>query len=131
MDDEYEKLFIEGDASRNTPRPQTVAEKVVTEAEQEFRSYSAEEHSRQSEEEEIKEQMKILRKKFSQYKNVKNSRLRHINDERAKKRKEIMLEIEKYKLRLREIHEERGVVDISSQHLIIASSKKTIADDGE
>ena len=108
MDKElYENLFAEAKEDNAPKRPQSLADRIVFEAEQEFKGYSVEERSRQDEEKTLKKRRSILFSKMRKYRNIKNPRLRHVNSERSKKRKEIKREIVKCNLRLQEIQSER------------------------
>lgn len=105
---EIDKLFEQALQENNISlEPQTVAEKVVKIAEEEFKGYSGEEQSRQDEETEIRECIKILEKQLLKNKNIKNHKLVHLNVKRAEKRKEIKKKIAFLQLRLQEISDER------------------------
>lgn len=103
MDPDLENMFHELEASS---KAETLAERIEREAEMEFNGFSEEHQSRMSEVKSIEEKIKSLEAKLKRYRNVKNIRLKKINEERSKKRKEIRKEIEFCKLRLSEIKDE-------------------------
>jgi len=120
----YDDLFHEAISEHAPEVPETMAERVVSEAEQEFKGYSEEEQSRQNEEQELKEKLKKLNIQFRKNGNIKNPRMRHLNVERSAKRKKIRRDIEECKLRLQEIAGERQGAQVGSEQLVQASSDR-------
>lgn len=72
----------------------------------EFGVLTEEDTSRQSEINEKKGEIIELTKQLSKYRNIKNPKMKEINQKRSKKRKEITKKINLLKLRLEEIDEE-------------------------
>ena len=107
MEEDFELLFHEAILENTVQEEQTLAEKVVSRAEEEFKGYSQEETSRQNEETIIKDNLKKLQYQLKKCGNIKNPRLRHLNKQRAEKRRKLKKEIADYQLRLQEINVER------------------------
>lgn len=85
----------------------TIGEKIIQQAESEFKGYSEEEMSRQQEEDALKKKRQKLSFQLGKCKNIKNPRMRALNAERAVKRKELRRKIGECDLRLQEISQER------------------------
>ncbi len=91
-------------AENNNP---SVGQKIVDNAEMEFKGYSEEEKDRQSEIKKLNERLLFLNKKLSSIKNVKNYRLCHLNAQKSSQREKIRQEKSTIRLRLEEIKMER------------------------
>jgi len=99
---EVNDLF-EAEVSKLEPRTADYGAQVEKRAEAEFVSYTAEFQARASEKEDMIQKLKRLRADLRRHGNIKNTRLRALNAQRAAKRKQIKCEIELCELRLREI----------------------------
>jgi len=104
---EFEVLFQAADHEYKS-HPKTREEKVMENVEQEFTGFSEERRSRQKEKTQIYDQIRVLRKKLRRFRNLRNSRQRHVNEQRAKKRAEFRQEMERLKVRLQEIEDEES-----------------------
>ncbi|RLI44936.1 hypothetical protein DRO61_11525, partial [Candidatus Bathyarchaeota archaeon] len=105
--DDFNLLFHQADAEYKHP-DKDIIEKVIADSKEEFTGYSEEHRSRIAEIKELNGRVKTLTSDLSKNRNIKSSRPAHrkLNDERAKKRKNIKCEIDKCRLRLKEIEEE-------------------------
>jgi hypothetical protein len=104
-----DSLFTEVLEENNIFIPQTLAEKILANSEQNFRGTDAEEeNSRKSDEEFIREQIKKLEIQFHKNKNIKNHKLSHLNVKRSELRKVIKRKIAELNLKLQDINMERG-----------------------
>jgi hypothetical protein len=104
----FEELFYEADRSNTPATSQNMVDKIIEHTESEFFSYETEEKSRHSEESALKQKLATLKKSLLQKKNIKNPRLRHLNEERAKQRKLLKSQITEIHIRLQEIEMERA-----------------------
>lgn len=104
----FEEMFYEADRSNTSVSSQSMVDKIIEHTESEFFSYETEENSRQSEEADLREKLLKLKKTLSQKKNIKNPRLRHLNEERARQRKLLKSQITEIHIRLQEIEMERS-----------------------
>lgn len=101
FDIEADLAKIESDSKEQV---KTRADKIIDEAEQEFKQGGNETTiSRIKEEAELKKKMALLQVQLSKHRNVRNHRLRTINSSLAEKRMAIRRQIEEIKLRLDEI----------------------------
>ena len=105
--DDLNLLFHQAEAEYKN-KEGDIIEKVIAESREEFTGYSKEHQSRIAEIKEVDEKIKNLYRKLNKNRNIKNTRPIHqkLNDERAKKRKNIKKEIDICRLRLKEIEEE-------------------------
>lgn len=106
MEDDFERLFQELNQEYAPPKKLSEGEKVVKEAEERFTGYEEEEKSRREEISSIEGRIKVLQQQFSKNKNVKNPKMKEINDKRASKRADIKKEIERLRFTLDEIQKE-------------------------
>jgi len=108
---EIENLFGYALEEKNITPTVSASDKILFSVESEFQDdplkFSEEEKERLTEEEDLKNKIKALQEKLKKYKNVKNSRLIHVNEKRALKRKEIKMQIAECNLRLSDIEVER------------------------
>jgi hypothetical protein len=108
---DLENLFGQALEEKNIIHSTKISDKIIISTETEFgrdeNLLLDEEASRLSEEESLKNKKKELISKFQKFKNVKNPKLIHVNEERSKKRKEIKKKISEIDLRLEEINMER------------------------
>ena len=105
--DDLNLLFHQAEAEYKSEESDII-EKVIAESREEFTGYSKEHQSRIAEIKELNEKIKKLSRNLNKNRNIKNTRPSHqrLNNERAKKRKNIKSEIDICKLRLKEIDEE-------------------------
>ena len=110
LSEDDEDLFQNLEKSYDKPEDssKTIAEKIVEQTEHEFKSGFCDNEEisrdRQNEKNKINQELKKLSSSIHKYNNVRKSRLRAVNLERSKKRKEFRQRIEFLKLRLREIN---------------------------
>lgn len=86
----------------------TPGEAFVRRIEEEYTGFTPEQESRNDEKKKINDAIKELEQKIRMCPNIKNHRMKAVNDERAKKRKQYKLQIDLLKLRLDEIKIEEG-----------------------
>ena len=105
--DDFNLLFQQAEAEYKH-REEDIIEKVIADSKEEFTGFSEEHRSRIAEVKELNERIKTLTSDLNKNRNIKSSRPAHrkLNGERAKKRKNIKCEIDKCRLRLKEIEEE-------------------------
>lgn len=103
----FDDLFLEADVDNTPVQTKSLVDKIIEQTREEYFSYGAEEQSRIDEETKIKNEIKVLQKKLSQLKNIKNVKLRHLNEDRSKQRKQIKNKISSLHVRLQEINMER------------------------
>ena len=113
-----EELFDIADKENKESVRETIGDKIIAKAEEEFKGYSEEENSRQDEETQLKAQLKKLEVRLRQCRNIKNTRLVEANKKRADQRKIIKKNIADCKLRLYEITQERKGSRYSSKDII-------------
>jgi len=106
--DDLDLLFHQAASEYKNNDDGDIIEKVITGSRNEFNGYSEEHRSRQAEIKELNENIKNMSRDLNKYRNIKNARPNHqkLNAGRAKKRAYIKQEIEKCRLRLKEIEEE-------------------------
>ncbi len=105
--DDLNLLFRQAEAEYKN-KEGDIIEKVIADSREEFTGYSKEHQSRITEIKEVNEKIKKLFSDLNKNRNIKGARPNHqrINNERAKKRKNIKNEIDICRLRLKEIEEE-------------------------
>jgi seryl-tRNA synthetase len=105
--DDLNLLFHQAEAEYKH-KDEDIIEKVISDSKEEFTGYSKEHQSRMAEIKELNKKIKKLSSDLNKNRNIKSTRPNHqrLNDERAKKRKNIKCEIDKCRLRLKEIQEE-------------------------
>lgn len=103
IDDLFEQVKQENDPDKY----EDAGDKLINRVEKEFKEISPEEIERQNEEVMYKKKIKKLQNQLRKCRNIKNHRFRHLNTERAKKRKEIRKQINQIKLDLGDIQSER------------------------
>nr|QBK85491.1 MAG: uncharacterized protein LCMAC101_00780 [Marseillevirus LCMAC101] len=106
--DDLDLLFYQAESEYKDNEERDIIEKVIADSREEFNGYSKEHRSRQEEIKELNENIKNMSRDLNKYRNIKNARPNHqkLNAARAKKRVHIKQEIEKCRLRLKEIEEE-------------------------
>ena len=131
--DDFNLLFHQAEAEYKH-LDEDIIEKVIADSKEEFTGFSEEHRSRMVEIKELNERIKILTSNLSKNRNIKSSRPVHrkINDERSKKRKNIKCEIDKCRLRLKEIEEETrplgdGKKEVSDDYNEVPSMKSSIS----
>lgn len=97
--EQEDKKYVDGSVYRGT-------DDIVEDAEEEYRSLSVEQKSREDEKTQIKKEITLLRAQLKKNKNINNHRMRNVNEQRSKKRKEINRKIAEHLLRLEEIKQE-------------------------
>ena len=103
--DELDILFNEALTENNIfPDQPSLAEKIIINAEREFKGLGGEEEDRQDEEKSINEKIKNLELQLHKTKNIKNHKLIHLNAKRAEKRKDIKRDITELRMRLYDIN---------------------------
>lgn len=104
---EYERLLT-NELKKNNLQSNTelTITNIQEDVAREFGVLTDEDISRQSEIDDIKNEISELNIQISKYKNIKNPKMKEINERRSKKRKEITKKINFLKLRLDEIEEE-------------------------
>jgi len=104
---EYERLLTK-ELKRNNLQSniELTISNIQDDVAKEFGVLTDEDSSRQSEIENIKDQLLELNKQLSKYRNIKNPKMKEFNEKRSKKRKEINKKINFLKLRLEEIESE-------------------------
>ena len=105
--DEFEYLFYEAE-SEYVSDDKDIVERVIDDAKEEFTGYSKEHQSRQEEIKQLTDNIKQLQKDINKCKNIKNTKpvYRKMNEKLSIKRRRLRNEIDKCKLRLKEIDEE-------------------------
>ncbi len=102
MNNEYDLLFKQVQLENNITK-KTIADKIIEQTESEFKGLSQEQKERDLEKKDIVKKIKRLTSLLKKYRNIKNHRLRHLNTERSKKRREIKRKLEFCRMRLQEI----------------------------
>jgi len=105
--DDLNLLFRQAEAEYKH-KEEDIIEKVISDSKEEFNGYSEEHKSRAAEIKKLNERIKTLTSDLNKNRNIKSARPNHrvLNDGRAKRRKNIKCEIDKCRLRLKEIEEE-------------------------
>lgn len=116
-------VYINPDIAATAPSEKfDYAENVVNALEEEFKGLSISvPEERKKHKEDLKTKLAILTKQLKSIKNVKNHRMRHINEKNAERRKKLRIQIETIKDDLYAIDLEEKGSEISSTSLVDAT----------
>ena len=112
--DEINALFQEEVKNHTDDSVYDGASRIIEDAEYDFKHMTDEQKLREEEKKDIKKKIGHLKK----YRNIKNPKLRHVNEQRAEKRNYIKKQIAEYNLRLQDIEEEEKGSNINAQDLV-------------
>jgi len=123
MDQQLENLFQIADKD-HTPTIQTLSDKVIYLAEEEFKALSTEQQMRQEEKEYYNKKIQKYKRQLKKCKNVRNPRLSHVNEKRREMRVKLKQKIALCEMSLQEIKEEEGGSRLGASE--IAKDEKSI-----